>query len=363
MTTEDRIIPNLATDESGAVMVEFIIVAPLLLTLMLMEFFFVDFNRFQISSQQMANTLAWKRVGENTNTAQSDADFSFTPPPDLGSMVPGLPDASVLGGALGVATNYKLISGITPAAISTVELPGLGGIQAAAIHAANMIQGHIIAPLGVNSTSLVEQDMATSLGAGEIGAPTVDLVYRNSTFIAPVVNVIHSGTWIGSTNADMGTSGEVLMEDFFLKVPSRGVSVNDPGSVYWGNKEKRMRYTDRYTILRDPVFFVGAVIQTFVSGGVFFAPEIPTAMDDAFGTNDLIPGLSAVTDGVASIGGLFTMAASLTEQAQPMRKVDKIVNTENHDEGGGTDYQGYTYPEKYRLSREDNTNSRRSQWE
>lgn len=343
----EKKFPNVITDENGSVMVEFTIVAPLLLTLMLMEFFFIDFNRFHINAQQLANTMGWKRVGENFNTGFSDADMSFSAPPSL-------PGAGSFGTALGAASNYTVVSGVGPPAVALATAPGIGAGRASAMHASNMLDGHILGTLGVNGKSRAIVDMGP--GAQELGAPVNDITYRNSTFIQPLVNLIHSGTWIGKDGAE--TSANVALQDYFLKVPAAGISMSDPGSVFWGNKEKRARYVDRYTILRDPGYFAGAVVQTLVSGGIFAMAEIPTFMDDAYGTNALIPGLESYTDFTDGISGLFSVMASLTEQAQPMRKVDKIVNTEDHDEGLEFPFHTYEIPEKYKLEQDDS-----SKWE
>ncbi len=337
-----RRFPNIITNENGSVMVEFTIVAPLLLTLMLMEFFFIDFNRFQINAQQHANTIGWKRVGQNFNTGFSDADMAFSAPPSL-------PGAGSFGTVLGTASNYTVVSGVGPPAVALATNAGIGSGRASAMHASNMTEGHILGTLGVNAKS--RAIVAMGAGAQELGAPTNDITYRNTTFIQPLVNLIHSGTWIGKDGA--ATSADVALQDYFLKVPAVGISMNDPGSVFWGNKAKRARYVDRYTILRDPGYFAGAVVQTLVSGGIFFLPELPVYIEDSFVSDSSL--LNGYTDFMGSISGLFTVMASLTEQAQPMRKVDKIVNTQNHDENLQFPYHGYTIPTEYRLQR-DNAN-------
>jgi len=339
---EEGEFPNFVTDETGSVMVEFVIVAPLLLTLMLMEFFFIDFNRFQINAQQHASTMAWKRVGEASNTGADDASFGMTAPG-------GLPaGATSFLNTVGGVANFRVIQAAAGPALAIADNAGLGSAQAGIVHAANNAAGHALVPLGVNGNSLAYVDMRD--GAQELGAPTNDLTYRNTTFIQPLVNLIHSGTWIGQDGA--ATSGDVVLQDYFLAVPAAGSSMNDPGSVFWGNKEKRARYVDRYTILRDPIFFAGAVGQTIISGGILALAEIPVFIEDSYGDGLAQAGLdlSGYSSAIDGIGALFTGGSALFEQAQPMRKVDKIVNTSEHDEDGEFPYHGYSIEDKNLIS-------------
>ena len=55
---------NIVKDEEGAVMIEFLIAAPILLVFLLSVFFFMDLNRFQISAQHLAGVQTWRWVGE-----------------------------------------------------------------------------------------------------------------------------------------------------------------------------------------------------------------------------------------------------------------------------------------------------------
>ncbi len=344
---EEGEFPNFVTDETGSVMVEFVIVAPLLLTLMLMEFFFIDFNRFQINAQVHASTIAWKRVGEASNTGADDASFAIQAPGGLP------PSVTTILNSIGAVGNFRVVQGAAGPALALIDNAGLGSIQAGAVHAMNNVSGHSMVPLGVNGKSLAHVDMRT--GAQELGAPTSDLTYRNTTFIQPLVNIISSGAYIGKDGP--ATSGDVVLQDFFLSVPASGTSMNDPGSVFWGNKAKRARYVDRYTILRDPIFFAGAVGQTVISGGILSLAEIPVFMEDAFGDGLASAGLdlSGYSSAIDGIGGLFTGGAALFEQAQPMRKVDKIVNTSDHDEDGNFPYHGYSIEDKNLIEAADDS--------
>lgn len=344
---EEGEFPNFVTDETGSVMVEFVIVAPLLLTIMLMEFFFIDFNRFQINAQVHASTIAWKRVGEASNTGADDSSFGIVAPAGLPAGV------SAFLNTVGGAVNLRIIQAAAGPARALVDNAGIGSGQAGIIHAANNAAGHTMVPLGVNGNSLAHVDMRS--GAQELGAPTSDLTYRNTTFIQPLVNLIHSGTWIGKDGA--ATSGNVVLQDYFLAVPASGTSMNDPGSVFWGNKEKRARYVDRYTILRSPIFFAGAVGQTVISGGILSLAEIPVFIEDSYGDGLASVGLdlSGYSSAIDGIGALFTGGSALFEQAQPMRKVDKIVNTSDHDEDGNFPYHGYSIEDKNLISPADDS--------
>lgn len=297
--------PNLWRDEEGAVMIEFLIVLPFLLMIIFGIFMYMDINRFMIASQQAAGTQAWLGV------AQGRADFD--PSDEIGAS--GLP-------AVGSFTDYANLR-------TTMRMAPIvvGDVFAYAVYATGGTPFDI---QGMPRNTFDKREFVP----GEVGLSGT-LTYQNQDYITPFAAIANS--YIG--NRDQQGSW-VDWDD--VQYMARQSILHDTYSVHYGNKAKRLRYADRFTIMRNPLYMTAGLIQTFVSGNPGVLGELGTITEDL--GYESISGML----GPAEALGTVLQVLSFSEQAQPLRKLDKRMD-QQHDVNGKADFGEKSIPNNRRI--------------
>ncbi|MCC6547758.1 pilus assembly protein [Candidatus Sumerlaeota bacterium] len=284
---------NLVKDESGAVMVEFLICAPFLITIMLAVFYFADVSRFLTSTHQWMAVQTWRTVGAGKTGESNSFQFPASEfvPVNIGQQLQVQPPIIGLnsGGNKGRIAAMLIYSGA----------PNLIGQPFKVLEAPE-------------DTYYRDKlfDPASLDGAGG------GLIYRNESYTTPLLGIINN--FVGNPSGENIAPPLTTLDAHYA---SKGSIMNDPYSVFWGNDAiNRIRRVDRYTTVRNPLYSIAYLAHTIVSGGLNIVGDLPQIMQDAgasgFGGG---PGLS--------LPGNF-------EHAQPFRKVDKRINESAHDVSG-----------------------------
>ena len=287
--------PNLLRDESGAVMVEFVIVSPFLITIMMAVFYFGDVGRFLCATHQWAAVQTWRSVGRGDTGLSDSDDFGFT---SYGG-ADGI-DKAMMTLPLGQDMASGGSTGKGAATVIYLSGPGIP-FKALDCPTDTYYRGKLFEP-------------------SQLGGPGGNITYKNKTYLTPLLGAINS--FVGNTS---GTGTTAPLTTLDAHYASKGSIINDPYSVFYGDDAiNRIRRVDRYTTLRNPAYDAAYLAHTMISGGLNIIGDLPQIMSDA--------GIS-LGDGGLSLGlpGIF-------EQAQPFRKVDKRINEESHDVDGNVDF-------------------------
>lgn len=346
-TTDQVTMPDVIRDESGSVMTEFLIVMPFLLTVFFGIMFYTDLNRFNISAHEHSYVQAWKGVAQNNKNLSNSDDLTFTSyelfagisiPSQILDLVDMRHAIILYPAATGGNIRAALIYGIGNISIEGIAnffgSPSLSSLSDAILDTPYGIQGMPRKTLDRRELQLTELG-----GSG-------NLTYRNTTYLTPLM---------GAANSFVGykDEGGAYINITDVTVPARMSIINDPYSVYWNNKGKRLRYVDRFTLIRDPVYAVTAIVQTAISGNIGIITQLSTIADD-LGYSAFADALSFLNNPIIqTIGSLL----DFKEQAQPFRKVDKRMD-QQHDVNLKADYGKEEIPSDLKLQ---NKNS--SKWE
>ncbi|HMX62426.1 MAG TPA: hypothetical protein PKD58_05115 [Candidatus Sumerlaeota bacterium] len=288
---------NIVKDESGAVMVEFLICAPFLITIMLAVFYFGDVSRFLTSSHQWMAVQTWRTVGKGQTGESNSFMFQSSEfvPVNIGQQLQVQP----------------LITDISSEGTT-------GRVMASAIYsgAPNLI-GQPFKVLEAPEDTYYRDKLFDPASLGGAGG---NLIYRNTSYTTPLLGIINS--FVGNPTGENIAPPLTTIDGHYA---SKGSIMNDPYSVFWGNDAiNRIRRVDRYTTVRNPAYDIAYLAHTIISGGLNIVGDIPQIMSDA--------GSSSFGSG-PSIG-----FPSNFEHAQPFRKVDKRINESSHDVSGSVDF-------------------------
>lgn len=328
---DDRQLPNLFSDESGAVMVEFVIVSPFLMTIMMAVMYFQDVTKFLCAVPQWNTVQTWRSVGQ--------AETGLTESDNIGFL-----------GFGGIDTLQNAIATLPLAAPSSSGSTGRG--IATAIYAS----GLAVSPNGGEATPwglLGMQDdnyyREKSFNPVALGGSSATIEYKNTTFLSPLLGAANS--FVGNTNSTTDPLAQQPLTALQVRYTSKSSIMNDSFSVFSNtDAAQRIRRVDRFTTLRNPIYLFAYMMQTLISGGFGVFAEIPQILQDT----GITPGGSGGSNGLSGLASIL----NLFEQAQPLRKVDKRINESAHDVNGQMDFKRSPMATKNRLQIVSNTNQR-----
>ncbi len=332
---------SLLRDESGAVIVEFVVVSPFLLLMFSLVLLFTELNQFQISAQQLSVIQSWRNAGNNTNSGKASDMFgvrSTTGSAFLNSALLNSKSSS-LGEGTGSAVNEVLGPVLEEAKlrrmlvaypnIRAVTYPGiqnqdqeeaLGQAAAHFIYSSPTVD-QALDGLG-NSNFLSFENAESSLYAtpwdvmgmprntfetafldpteldeeetleDQDWEPTEEgfIAYRNESFLSPVRTLVNGFIGESGENEDAGDFLELLE----ISYPTRMPIMHDSYSAYWKEEDPRdvttltrIRAVDRMTVLRMPLYTIPMILQTLMSGNILVfsdligTPSEPGILNDA----------------------------------------------------------------------------------
>ncbi len=343
---------NLRDDEEGAVMVEFVIVFPFLGMLMLAILYYIEVTRFQMSALHLAQAQAWRAASlEQTGLARSD-EFKFAGEKSSAAASTIHPRSPFLIDEPKDA-GHDYISLLT----------GGGGFDAARTMFLVPPNKAVWEYLSINPTTFNRN----ALDPANVNVNGL-LRYRNQTFTRPLAGV--SDSFVGRSN-EVSSDGLQISELEFTVTPAIPM-LHDPFSIFWGKGEpaggniQRLRNVDRYTITSDPIYLAGLSLHGVMTANMRSVGHL---------TNDLLlrdlyagANQSVGNNSMGGIMDLFSVVGKAlpggSKHAQPLWKVDKNANTEQHDRDGKVTYGGEEWgkpiTERHRLTQFQSSSDR---WE
>ncbi len=340
-------------DEDGVVMVEFVIVFPFLAVLMTLILYYTEVTRFQMSAMQMSAAHTWRLAAmeQTTGMARSD-DFGY-------AGVSGLDMVSNMHPrAPGIITEFK------DAGHDYIAMASGGADMSAVRVMFLMPPGQAVWEyLSINPHTFNRDQHDYSAQGADWPSR-----YRNQNFTRPVA--AFTSTFIGKSDTVDNTG--LAMSDLEFQLAPAIPLMHDPFSIFWGKNEphggkiQRLRNVDRYTITSDPIYLAGLVLHGIMTLNL----RAPGHLTDELLLRDLHDGANGSVGG-GSLGGimdLFSVVGSIfpsggSKHAQPLWKVDKNADTQQHDETGTVTYGdtdwGKPITERHRLNE---TQSEADRW-